>query len=151
MDDIKTFLQKGNVTEALVKFRDLSEKEQEDFFRNLAPTLFPPPLIAVLHRKLRPDSTFDDFYKAWLPPLKEGQDLEHYEPFPAYVMNAVNKDDSSDIITIGYAWKDLESFESYFPAQATTENQRHENIEKVAHKTEPSRIYIVKSVTKLGS
>ena len=151
MDTIKVLLQHGNITEALVKFRALSEKEQEDFFRSLAPTLFPPPVIAVLHRKLKPGSTFDDFYKAWLPTLEEGQDLEHYEPFPAYVMNAIDKDNPSDIISIGFAWKDLESFESYFPAQLTTENQRHENIEKVAHKTEPTKIYIVKRVTKLGS
>lgn len=151
MKEIKSLLQSGKIKEALAQFRALSESEQEDFFREVAPTLFAPSVIAVLYRKLKPGFTFDDFYKAWLPPLKEGQDLAHHFSVPTYVMNAQNKDDPNEIISISFMWITSEAFDKLEQSVSESEKQRHNNIEKVAHKTQPTAVYTFKSITKLGS
>jgi hypothetical protein len=153
MEDIKNFLKKGKIKEALVKFRALSEAEQENFFREMVPTVFLPSLIAVLYRKLKPESTFEDFYEAWLPPLKKGQDLAHYFPFPAHAINAQNKDDPTDVISIGFMWgteTELSTLEKNVDI-TRTEKERHDKIERVAHKAQPTATYILKNITILGS
>lgn len=151
MDEIKSLLHAGKIKEALVKFRDLSEAEQEGFFREMAPTLFPPPIFGVLFRKLHPGKTYEDFHKAWLPPLKEGQDLAHYFPYPTYVLSGENKDDPSDIITIGLMWVEEENVGDVLKSTKMTEDKRHDSISTVAEKIGPTLIYKLKNVTQLGS
>lgn len=151
MDTIKSLLQQGKIKEALMKFRVLSKVDQEDFFRELAPTLFPPSTFSVLFRKLRPGKTYEDYYKAHLPPLKEGQDLTHYFPIPTYVLNGANKDNPADIITIGLMWVEEEKLTDVLESTKETEKMRHDLINTVAEKIGPTLIYQTKDVTKLGS
>jgi len=151
MKEIKTLLQTGKIKEALAAFRALPESQQEDFFREFAPTLFPPPLIGVLFRKMKPGYTYKDFHEAHLPPLKQGQDLEHYFPCPVYVLSGERKDDPSDIITIGFAWLEEDKLEDFLESTAETEKIRHDKIATVADKIGPALVYKVKEVAKLGS
>lgn len=151
MDLIKDLLKQGKIKEALKKFRALSDDKQEDFFRGLAPTLFPPSMLAVLFRKLHPGKTYKDFHQAWLPPLKEGQDLENYFSVPTYVINAENVEDPTDIISIGLMWVGDKDLSKVMELTKTTESQRHENIDGVAVKIGPTLMYQLKDVNKLGS
>lgn len=151
MKEIKTLLQSGKIKEALAAFQDFPEDQQEEFFRELAPTLFPPPLIGVLFRKMKPGYGYQDFRKAWLPPLKEGQDLAHYFPYPTQVLTAENREDPSDIITVGFAWLEEDKLGEFFESTAATEKMRHDKIATVADKIGPTLIYRVKEVVKLGS
>ena len=151
MENLRSLLQSGQIKEALSKFQKLSEVEQEDFFRCLAPHLFPPQVFGVLFRKLHPGKTYVDFYEAWLPPLKEGQELDHYFPAPTYVLAGENISDPSDIITIGLMWTDESKIEDLLAETKETEQLRHDKINAVAEKTQPTLIYRFKDVTKLGS
>lgn len=148
---MESLLKTGKIKEALTQFKSLPEKDQEDFFRKMTPHLFPPPLIGVLYRKLHPGRTFEDFHQAWLPPLKEGQDLAHYFPAPVYVLSGQNKADPSDVITIGFCWVEEKNVDSFLEKTALTEKIRHDTIATVADKIGETEIYIVKDVTKLGS
>jgi hypothetical protein len=151
MNTIKSLLQRGKIKEALVQFRALPEADQERFFREMAPTLFPPPIFGVLFRKLHPGETYKDFYKAWLPPLKEGQELAHYFPYPTYVLSGENKDDPSDIITIALMWVQEENLTEMLTTTKPTEDERHDKINAIAEKIRPTFIYKLKNVTQLGS
>ncbi|MBS0271553.1 MAG: hypothetical protein JSR85_02765 [Proteobacteria bacterium] len=151
MEGIKSLLESGKIKEALTQFKILSETEQEDFFRAISPTLFPPSVMAVLYRKLKPGFTFDDFYNAWLPPLGKDESLAHHFSAPTYVMNAQNKDDPNEIISISFMWITPEAFDNLEQSVSESEKKRHDSIEKVAHKTQPTAIYTFKSITKLGS
>ena len=73
MGEIKTLLEQGKFKEAREAFLGLSENQQEDFLREISIPLFPAPIMGVLFRKLHPGQTYDDFKKAWLPPLKGGR------------------------------------------------------------------------------
>ncbi len=151
MDNIKILLQQGKIKEALSKFRALPEVDQEDFFRKLAPTIFPPATFGVLYRKLHPGKTYEDFHKAWLPPLKEGQDLAHFFPVPTYVLSGENKDDPTDIITIGLSWADVETVSDFLQNMHEVGAERHKSINTVAELIGSPLIYKTKDVTKLGS
>ncbi len=151
MKDIKTLLQAGKIKEALAAFQALPESQQEDFFRECAPTLFPPPLIGVLFRKMKPGYTYEDFRAAWLPPLKEGQDLAQYFPYPTQVLTAESREDPADIITVGFVWLEEDKLEDFLESTAETEKMRHDKIATVADKIGPTLIYRVKEVVKLGS
>ncbi len=151
MDTIKSLLKQGKTTEALAKFRTLSETDQENFFRDMVPPLFPPSLITVLFRKLHAGKTYEDFYKAWLPPLTEGQNLAHYFPCPTYVMNAQNREDPSDILSLGLMWIEDKNLNDVLESMGGTESQRHDGIAEVAEKVGSSLMYKLKDMTQLGS
>lgn len=151
MDTIKSLLQQGKIKEALVKFRALSETDQENFFREMAPTLFPPSLLSILSRKLHAGKTYEDFHKAWLPPLKEGQDAAHYFPCPTYVINAQNMEDPSEILSIGLMWIEEENLSNILKDMGGTESQRHDRVAEVAEKVGSTLMYKLKDVTQLGS
>lgn len=102
MEKIGLALKKGDVKEALEIFKTLSQEEQEGFFKKISLAFTPPSLVSVLKRKLHPGKTYEDYYKAHLPPLHENQALSHYFPFMTYVMNAQNVRDQSDIFTMAF-------------------------------------------------
>ncbi len=99
MEKVSSALKKGDIKKAVEIFKALPQEEQECFFKRISLTFKPPSLISVLKRKLHPGKTYEDYHRAWLPPLNEGQDLSHYFPFMTYVMNAQNVIDSSDIFS----------------------------------------------------
>jgi len=151
MTDIKSLLEQGKFKEARETFLNLSENQQEDFLREISIPLFPAPIMGVLFRKLHPGQTYDDFKKAWLPPLKSGQDLAHYFPYPTYVVSAENIEDASDIMTVGFMWIEEDKVGDLLKTMSGTENQRHDHIAEVAEKIGPTLIYKFKEINKLGS
>jgi hypothetical protein len=151
MEKIDLALKKGDIKEALEIFKTLSQEEQEFFFRRVSSAITPPSLISVLKRKLHPGKTYEDYYKAHLPPLNEGQALFHYFPFTTYVMNAQNVMDQSDIFTIAFMWGDPTQIYELTKTMGDSEKRRHDSIETIAEKIGPTQIYEFKDMTQLGS
>lgn len=113
-----------------------------------------PNFISVLYRKLKPDCTYEDFYQAWLPPILHGKDpkKEAVEYFhgPVQVINAVNANDPTDVISIGIVWGTPEQIQGDIERTQGTEAQRREKILQVADKKE-TQFYYVKDVNLLGT
>ena len=151
MVEIKALLEQGKYKEAREAFLALSENQQEDFLREVSVPIFSAPIMGVLFRKLHPGQTYNDFKKAWLPPLKPGQDLEHYFPYPTYVVSAENIEDASDIMTIGFMWLEENKIGELLKEMSDTEKQRHDHIAEVADKIGSTLIYKFKEINKLGS
>lgn len=153
MKDIKTLLHQGKTKEALTKFRALPEAEQEEFFKEMTPTLFSPPLISILFRKLKTGKTYEDFHDAWLPPSTNGQGAAEYYPFPVYGLNGQNKDDPSDIISMGLTWLQEEQLMKELKNMTEKEDfqVRHEKLASVTDTVAGPLYYKVKDLTKLGS
>ena len=113
-----------------------------------------PQFIAVLQRKLKPNCTYEDFYQAWLPPGLDGRDptkeaVEYFQG-PVQVINAVNTEDPTDIISIGIVWANSTEIKEESERVKKTEKMRGEKITKVADKIEPNKLYAVKDVNLLG-
>jgi hypothetical protein len=151
MESIKTLLQAGKIKEALKKFKALPDDQQEDFFRESVPTLFPPSFMVVLSRKLKPGFVYKDFDEAHQPPLSEGQKVTGYFHYPTYVISGENKDDPRDILTIGMMWIPENKFNQELERVTESELRRHDRIAKVADKVGETRIYKTKKVDKFGS
>src|SRR5579872_4887757 len=109
-----------------------------------------PQFIGVLHRKLKPNCTYEDFYQAWLPPGLNGKDptkeAVSYFKGPVQVINAVNGADPSDVISIGLVWAKQEEVLEEIERTKDTEEQRHEKIIKVADESQETKFYYVKDI-----
>lgn len=114
-----------------------------------------PQFISVLHRKLKPGETYDNFYQAWLPSNLNGKDptKESVEYFhgPVHVINAVNANDPDDIISIALIWETQEEIENDIERTKTTEEERHVRISKVSDKSEQTKFYHVMDLNFLGT
>jgi len=114
-----------------------------------------PQFIAVLHRKLKPNCTYKDFYEAWLPPGLHGKDPKkeavNYFAGPVQVINAVNINDATDIISIGIIWASSAEIDEDVQRTAPTEAIRGEKILKVADQGKENKFYVVKDVNLLGT
>ena len=114
-----------------------------------------PQFVPVLHRKLKPGCTYEDFYQAWLPPGLNGKDPTKeavgYFNGPVQVINAVNATDSTDIISIGLVWVTAEEAGKEIQRTKNTEAERSEKVSKVADKSQDAKFYIVKDVNLLGT
>ncbi len=114
-----------------------------------------PQFIGILHRKLKPQCTYEDFYQAWLPPSLNGKDPKkeavEYFKAPVQVINAVNTEDPTDIISIGIVWANPSEVENESKRVENTEKIRGENISRVADKSQSNKLYVVKDVNLLGT
>ena len=114
-----------------------------------------PQFISVLHRKLKPGDTYEDFYQAWLPPSLKGKDATQeavgYFKVPVQVINAVNTNDSTDIISIGLIWATTEEIADDIERSKSTETLRSKKISKVADKSQETKFYQIKDVNLLGT
>lgn len=99
-------------------------------------------IYAVLIRRLRPDSTFEQFREAWLPD----------EPFevPVKVANARRIDDPRELISIGRADISGPDVPAFLERVAASEARRHERIAHVIEDTVHSGIYEVLTDDDLG-
>lgn len=114
-----------------------------------------PKFVSVLHRKLKPDCSYEDFYQAWLPPGLDGNDptkkaVEYFKG-PVQVINAVNAMDETDVISIGLVWATKEEIENDVARTKQTEAIRAEKISKVADKSQETKFYIIKDINFLGT
>ncbi len=118
-----------------------------------------PLVLGVLYRKLHENKTFNDFYNAWLPPKDKmnpitigNQTYQQFFQAPTRVLNAVNIEDPSDILSVGMVWCDEKDFADNFEqAKNDSANQiRHDSISDVADKIS-AKIYKVETDTQLGN
>lgn len=114
-----------------------------------------PNFVSVLYRKLKPNHTYEDFYRAWLPPGLAGKNPQKepvsYFDSPVQVINAVNVNDPTDIISIGIVWGTPEEIEANMKKTENTEAQRREKVSQVADKGQETKFYYVKDVNLLGA
>lgn len=146
---------------ALQAFNQFSASEQQDILKQLyyqAREADTPVALSVLYRRLHPGKTFADFQQGWFPskehtqPFQVGDKTYHqFFPVPMRVINAVNQDDPSEIISVGMAWCTETEFDAGFQqsAQMKSNQQRRDNIADVADKIS-AKVYKVKADTNLG-
>lgn len=94
-------------------------------------------LISVFIRKLNPGKTYEDFRNAWYPDKGFG--------IPARVINSVNKNDESEILSIGFLKLPDEDFNETIQRIAEQESVRHDRISEVIDKTSVKGIFIIKN------
>lgn len=148
--------------EAVKLFEQMSKNDKEQTLRALyyqARNAKQPVAVSILHRRLHNGKTFDDFFKAWMPPQDSMRPFtvgnttyyQHFE-IPVRVINAINVADANDIISIGLVWCTEEEFKAGI--KKTEESQanakRGDSISEVADK-ESVTIYMVKADTNLGT
>lgn len=157
-----TEFEQQNFSEAAAVFKQLDKHSQQELLKELyyqARNAKSPKVVGVLYRKLHEGKNFDDFYKAWFPsaeytkPEQIGEKT-YYNFFPEQtrVINAVNIEDPSEVISIGLTWVDEEKFADWFKtaSEAKSNTIRRDNISEVAEKIS-TKVYAVKADTELGS
>lgn len=149
--------------QAIDNFDKLDKNHQKEILKQLyyqAREAKMPIAVNVNYRKLLENQTFDDFYSAWMPPQKFTKpfkigDTTYYHHFetPLRVINAVNMQDPSEVVSIGIVWC---ASEAEFAAglQEVMDSEankiRGDNISEAAEQ-ESTKIYIVKADTRLGN
>ena len=110
--------------------------------------------VSMLKRKLKEGQTYKDFHNAWLPPGVDANAPDskpkNYFPDAVQVINAVNIEDPTEIISIGLIPAELSDVMEVIPTIMETEKQRHDAIEAVADFIENNTLYQVMEVQELG-
>lgn len=149
--------------QAIDSFDKLNKDEKIQLLKQLyyqAREAKAPVAISVNYRKLHENQTFNDFYNAWMPPIEATRPFKignkiyfnHFET-PIRVINAVNMQDPSEVVSIGLVWCNSEAeFDAGLQRVIDSEaNQiRADSISDVAEQTS-SKIYKVKTDTQLGN
>lgn len=155
-------LEKQDFAQAADSFCELDKIEQEqimkEFYYQVREAKM-PIAVSILYRKLHDGKTFEDFYKAWMPPeaytkpFKVG-DTTYYHLFeaPTRVINAVSMENPEEIISVGIVWADEKQFDEELAkaTKAKSNAVRHDNISEVADSISV-KMYKVKADTKLGN
>jgi hypothetical protein len=89
--------------------------------------------VSVLVRRLKDGRSYQDFKIAWYPRTGFG--------VPTRVINAVRRDDPSEIISIGFVDADAETLKAVLARVAAAEASRHERIEAVIETTTHRALY----------
>lgn len=97
-----------------------------------------PTTITLLIRRLKPGKTLEDFEKAHLPPVEcekteLGYDCEFFGQ-PTRVINCVQGDDPSIIVSIGMIYGDTDKTYEDFLAMQDANKIRHEKLSEVVEK-----------------
>lgn len=149
-------------SQSLSVFNQLDIKQQEAILQQLyykAREANTPVAVSVLYRRLHDGKTFDDFYKAWLPPAEYANPINigdkvyyQYANVPLRVINAVNSEDPKEVVSIGMAWCSEEQFAQLSEqiAKHKSNDERHNQIANVADKIS-AKTYLVKADTNLGN
>ena len=114
-----------------------------------------PQFISILNRKLKPAFTYSDFYQAWLPSVSNSKNPQKkalgYYKMPVKVINAVNVNDPTDIISIGIIWGTNEIINQDIQRTKESDSLRGDQISLVADKGQEPKFYMVKDVNLLGT
>lgn len=159
------FIEQQDFDKAAYFLSTLSPQEISDFLQKMHEAIsFKVHSVSVLKRQLKPNHSYNDFHKAWLPPLDQ-KDITstptgvsaHYFPFSVRVINAVNIKNPTEIISIGLmgaSKQDLETLQSNTNAASAqtlkTEATRHTEIEKVSIKVAETEFFECKDDNILG-
>lgn len=113
-----------------------------------------PQFISVLHRRLKDEYSYRDFYQAWLPPnvvdKDPTQEAVEYFKLPMQVINAVSSKDPTNIISICLIWGTEKELEDEILRTKSTDAERSERISQVANKNQETEFYIIKDINFLG-
>lgn len=143
-------------------FDQLNQSEKESVLKKLfyeAREAKAPTALGVLYRQLHDEKEFDDFFNAWMPPRKETKPFivgdktyHHYFDAPTRVINAVNFEDPSEVISIGMVWCTEEEFLAHVETAQNSESNtnRRNKIATVADKIS-AKLYRVEADTQLGN
>lgn len=153
---------KKSYGKAAAAFTELDRDKQVDVLENLfehARDAQMPHSLSVLYRKLHDGKTYDDFHEAWLPPKSlchphelGGRTYHRYFPGHIRVVNAINLNDPSEVISIGLHWmQDSEAEQIMTEAMALEKKaQRGERIKQVADQVGEAGFYKVVGDDNLG-
>ena len=136
--------------EAQQEFATLDKSQQMTIFQELyqkSEYHRKPIMFSLLRRELRDGQSFDDFYQSWFPTVNMcnkvelgGQIFQQHFPIPVRVLNAVNIQNSQEIMSVGMTWvrtaeeeKGLwEHIENTRLGKNKDNELRHDQINKVA-------------------
>lgn len=107
-----------------------------------------PQAVSVLFRKLKDGQSYEDFRKAWLPPV---DDVSHYFDTPILVINAQNVSDPTEIISIGLVFANIEEAMEKYEKYQVIEDIRQEKIDKITDQSAETRFCNVLDIDILGS
>jgi hypothetical protein len=89
--------------------------------------------VSVLVRKLKEGRSYQDFKTAWYPRTGFG--------VPTRVINAVRRDDPTEILSIGFVDADAATLQAVVARVAAAEASRHEQIDTVIEATVHRALY----------
>lgn len=124
-----------------------------------------PFMVSVLRRKLHDGETFDDFYQSWQPdpaacqPTEEGgQTYRQFFPIATRVVNGVNIEDPSDIISVGFSWvkndEEKQGLFDYIESASQGNDEKNEARREDIHKVADGGLlglFVVEADDNLGS
>ncbi len=163
-NELLNCLKEDKFSEGLSLFKSCSEEQQKLLFQSLGAELkkfnnlaiTDPKLITVIQRQLKPGKTFEDFYQAWKPPaeglqIEKNKQVFSYFSLPARVINAQDKDNPSEILSIGLLWgENDEQFQAEMTKREKSEQGRALKIKEVADKLGSNKYYQVLTDDILG-
>ena len=89
--------------------------------------------VSVFVRRLKEGRDYQDFKAAWYPQTGFG--------VPTRVINAVRRDDPSEILSIGFVDADSDTLDNVLARVAAAEASRHEHIGTVVEATTHRALY----------
>ncbi len=104
-----------------------------------------PQIISIIKRKLKKESSYEDFRKAWLP-----KEADYYR-LPVWVINAQGIHDKDDIISIGLIDAALEEVYQEGARTGEWDRLRGEGISAIADSYGNAELYQVKDSDELFS
>lgn len=83
--------------------------------KNANKAVITPNVASVIKRKLKPGIEFNQWYEAWLPPVKPtkiaNEVVRDYFPVPTRVINLLPVGNEQDFLTIGFVYNPFDSME----------------------------------------
>jgi hypothetical protein len=115
----------GSSDEAWDEFSCLSSDEKKKLLtkllelaispKNNNKAVVMPNVASVIKRKLKPDVKFNEWYEAWLPPVKPQKigdaSVRDYFPVPTRVINLRPANNEDSFLTIGLVYNPFNSLE----------------------------------------
>lgn len=161
MNSFWTYFKVKDFGRALETLNTLTSDEQQLIFEALYQKTgnhLKPHSVSVLFRKLHEGKTFEDFIEAWRPPAEYchpnevgGVLYQNFFPAPLRVINAINRENPQEIVSVSLNWLPEEKAESIIEASinCAANFERRDRIAEVADKT-GTGIYVVQSDDNLG-
>lgn len=87
-----------------------------------------PMCMSILFRKLNDQKSYQDFRQAWLPPV---ENINNYFDIPVQVITACNVSNTNEIVSIALIWAEPQDALEGYKQYQHTEQQRHDEIDKI--------------------
>jgi uncharacterized protein YciI len=107
-----------------------------------------PLTMSVLFRKMKDGNGYEDFRKAWLPPVEP---IENYFNLPVMVINAQNLQEPEEVISVGLVWADVEEAMQKYLEHQKTEAERQDKIELISDQSQDTKLCKILDIDVLGT